>query len=185
MGQPLVLFGVLVLLALSYSPALVSAQDRGPGASASQQSQNDSSNAERETEMSSSKDTRIDLSPPRNDTKDHPNSSVSLNDGDDTPSDVGEMHPWDPHRAAKDIEVGDYYFKIKDYRGAMWRYQDALLYKPNDAVANFRLAQCEEKINKPSDAIQHYETYLKILPEGPFASDAKKALERLKPTAKK
>src|SRR5690348_15188667 len=79
--------------------------------SASSQSSQSGSSPERQAEMSSSKDTRIDLSPPRNDTKDHPNSSVSLNDGDDTPSDVGEMHPWDPHRAAKDIEVGDYYFK--------------------------------------------------------------------------
>src|SRR6185437_7036040 len=110
---------------------LTFAQTADDDSASSQSSQN---SPERQAEMSSSKDTRIDLSPPRNDTKDHPNSSVSLDDGDDTPSDVGEMHPWDPHRAAKDIEVGDYYFKIKDYRGATWRYQDALLYKPNDAV---------------------------------------------------
>lgn len=135
--------------------------------------------------MSSSRDTRIDLSPPKNDAKNHPNSSTLLEDSEDTNSDANEMHPWDPHRAAKDIEVGDYYLKLKNYRGAMWRYKDALLYKPNDAIANFRLAQCEEKTNQASGAIQHYEAYLKVLPEGPFAEDARKALERLKASAKK
>jgi predicted TPR repeat methyltransferase len=95
------------------------------------------------------------------------------------------MHAWDPHKAAKDIEVGDYYFKRKNYRGALERYKDALTYKPNDAVANFRLAECEEKMNSPADAVQHYEAYLKILPHGPFAADAQKALERLKARASK
>jgi len=141
--------------------------------------------AARQTEMSSSKDTRIDISPPRDDVKNHPNSSVPTVDSDEAPSDTDEMHPWDPHKAAKDIEVGDYYFKRKNYRGALERYKDALVYKPNDAVANFRLAECEEKMGNSADATQHYEAYLKILPEGPFAADAQKALDRLKPTAHK
>ena len=133
----------------------------------------------RQTEMSSSKDTRIDISPPKDDVKNHPNSAVPSTDSEEAPSDTEEMHPWDPHKAAKDIEVGDYYFKRKNYKGALERYKDALVYKPNDAVANFRLAECEEKIGNSRDATQHYEAYLKILPEGPFAADAQKALERL------
>src|SRR5690348_978730 len=65
----------------------------------------------RQTEMSSSKDTRIDISPPKDDVKNHPNSAVPSTDSEEAPSDTEEMHPWDPHKAAKDIEVGDYYFK--------------------------------------------------------------------------
>lgn len=141
--------------------------------------------AARQTEMSSSKDTRIDISPPKDDVKNHPNSSVPSTDSDEAPSDTDEMHPWDPHKAAKDIEVGDYYFKRKNYRGALERYKDALVYKPNDAVANFRLAECEERMGNSADASQHYEAYLKILPEGPFAAEARKALERLKSEARK
>jgi tetratricopeptide (TPR) repeat protein len=129
--------------------------------------------------MSSSKDTRIDLSPPKDDAKNHPDSTAIITD-EEAPSDVDEMHPWDPHKAAKDIEVGDYYFKRKNYRGALERYKDALVYKPSDAVANFRLAECEEKVGNSSDAVEHYQAYLKILPNGPFAADARKALDRLK-----
>jgi tetratricopeptide (TPR) repeat protein len=138
----------------------------------------------RQTEMSSSKDTRIDISPPKDDVKNHPTSAVPSTESE-APSDTEEMHPWDPHKAAKDIEVGDYYFKRKNYRGALERYKDALVYKPNDAIANFRLAECEEKMGNSRDATQHYEAYLKILPEGPFAADAQKALERLQQKSSK
>jgi tetratricopeptide (TPR) repeat protein len=156
------------------------AQDDDTATSAGQTQQNDSASASREAEVSSSKDTRIDLAPPRDDAKNHPDSGVAIMDSEEAPSDVDEMHAWDPHKAAKDIEVGDYYFKRKNYRGALERYKDALTFKPNDALANFRLAECEEKINSPTDAAQHYEAYLKILPHGPFAVDAQKALDRLK-----
>jgi len=129
---------------------------------------------------SSSRDTRVDLSPPKDDTKNHPNSGVTDTDPEDEPSDVQEMHPWNPYRAMKDDEVGDFYFKRKNYRAALVRYQDALVWKEKDAVANFRMAECYEKLDQPEQAIPHYQEYLKILPEGPFAKEARKALEKLK-----
>ena len=138
-----------------------------------------------ETGQSSSKDTLIDLSPPADDTKTHPQSSDALKD-EKSPSgssDVGEFHPWNPHKAAKDIEVGDFYFKRKNYRAAEDRYREALYYKDNDAVATFRLAQCLEKLDQPDEARKGYESYLKILPHGPEAETARKAIERLKTAA--
>jgi tetratricopeptide (TPR) repeat protein len=132
--------------------------------------------------QSSSKDTAIDLTPPPDDAKAHPKSSEILKDAEGIPDsgDVNEMHPWDPHRAAKDIEVGDFYFKRKNYRAAEDRYREALYYKDNDALATFRLAVCLEKLDQPDDARTEYENYLKILPHGPQAEDAQKAIERLK-----
>src|SRR5439155_13355 len=152
--------------------------DASPGASQAQQDQSESST--RASEMSSSKDTRIDLSPPANDQKSHPMSGAAVSDAEDAASDVQELHPWDPHKAAKDLEVGDFYFKKKNYRAALERYRDALVYKPNDAVANFRLAECSQKTGNSSEAITHYQEYLKILPHGPLALEAEKALEKLK-----
>lgn len=133
---------------------------------------------------SSSKDTRVDLSPPEDDAKTHPrNSEVLVDESDSGSGDVAEFHPWDPHRAAKDVEVGDYYFKRKNYKGAESRYREALLYKDNDAVATFRLAVCLEKLERPDEARVEYENYLKILPHGPDAEAAQKAVDRLKGTA--
>lgn len=127
---------------------------------------------------SSSKDTQIDLSPPADDVKAHPKSSDVLTDESDPGT--AEFHPWDPHRAAKDIEVGDFYFKRKNYAAAEDRYREALYYKDNDATATYRLAISLEKLDRPEEAREQYENYLKILPNGPQAEDVKKALERLK-----
>jgi tetratricopeptide (TPR) repeat protein len=136
-----------------------------------------------EAHESSSRDTRIDLSPPKNDVKDHPDSGAAVSgngtDPEDDTGDVNEMHPWNPYRAGKDDEVGDYYFRQKNYKAALARYQDALIYKEHDAFANFRMAQCYEKLNQPDEAVTHYKEYLKILPNGEFSKDAKKALAKL------
>lgn len=131
---------------------------------------------------SSSKDSQIDLSPPPDDAGVHPKSSDMLTDAEGSTgnADVSEFHPWDPHKAAKDIEVGDFYFKRKNYRAAEDRYREALVYKDNDAMATFRLAVCLEKMDQLSEAQKEYENYLKILPYGPQAADAKKAIDRLK-----
>jgi tetratricopeptide (TPR) repeat protein len=140
----------------------------------------------KEAGESSSRDSRIDLSPPANDAKDHPHSAIPEDEGiDNSSGDVQEFHPFDPHRAAKDIEVGDFYFKKKNYGAALERYREALFYKPNDALANFRMAQAFDKLARVDQAIEHYEEYLKILPTGPQAEEAKKALEKLKAISEK
>ena len=160
-----------------------------PGAAQAQEGDKDSnqnqppprSERSREAGESSSRDTRIDLSPPPNDAKDHPNSTLPAEDTDENASgDVREFHPFDPHRALKDIEVGDFYFKKKNYSAALDRYREALFYKPNDAVANFRMAQALDKLARLDEAAEHYQEYLKILPNGPLAEEAKKALEKIK-----
>jgi tetratricopeptide (TPR) repeat protein len=130
--------------------------------------------------MSSSKDTQIDLSPPADDTKAHPGSSDVLMDEGSGSADKNQFRYWDPHKAAKDVEVGDFYFNRKNYKAAEDRYREALLYKENDATATFRLALCLEKLDRPGEAQQEYESYLKILPGGPEAKKAEKAIARLK-----
>jgi len=137
---------------------------------------------DKEAGESSSRDSKIDISPPKDDDKNHPLSGTAVSDAEleAAPSDVQEFHPWDPHKAAKDVEVGDFYFKRKNYHAALARYQDALLWKNDDAMANFRIAQCFEKIDNPGDAATHYQEYLKILPHGPLSGEARKALDRLK-----
>ena len=132
---------------------------------------------------SSSKNTQIDISPPPDDAKDHPESAAAVSDAKEESgangSQVEEFHPWNPHKAMKDIEVGDFYFRQKNYKAALSRYQEALLYKPNDAVANFRSAQCFEKLDSLQDAVEHYQAYLKVMPHGPLSRDAEKALAKL------
>src|SRR5580658_642238 len=132
---------------------------------------------------SSSKDPQADLSPPPDDAKAHPQSSEAVAEAEAKALGTGgitEVQVWDPHKAAKDVEVGDFYFRRKNYRAAEDRYREALVYKDNDAVATIRLAECLEKLGVSDDALVEYQSYLKILPHGPQASEAQKAVERLK-----
>src|ERR1700683_4829630 len=132
---------------------------------------------------SSSKDTQLDLNPPANDAKVHPQSSAAVAEAEAatlSPGGISELHSWDPHKAAKNVEVGDFYFKRKNYHAAEERYREALRYKDNDAVATIRLAVCLEKLGILDDARAEYESYLRILPHGPQSSEAQKALARLK-----
>ena len=182
----------LAFLALIFSSVSLaqqaSSQQSSPTSQAPPRSEQDN---DRETEagVSSSKDTRIDLSAPRNDTKDHPYSTTSpakdTSPEEDTGAEVGEMQPFNPYRAVKDVEVGDFYFKRKSYKAALARYQDALNYKQNDAIANFRIAECYEKLDQSQDSVPYYQEYLRILPAGPLSKDAKKALARLGAPEKK
>jgi tetratricopeptide (TPR) repeat protein len=166
-------------LVILFSFSTIAQQDDSSSRQSEKQ-RDKSDDSARAAEESSSKDTRIDLSPPSDDQKNHPQSGTAVVDAEDSASDVQEMHPWDPHKAAKDIEVGDFYYKRKNYHAALDRYKEALIYKPNDALANFRLAECSEKTGNRDDAVTHYQEYLKILPHGPLSPDAQKALDRLK-----
>ena len=119
--------------------------------------------------QSSSNETRIDLTPPPDDMK-HEGADVTG---------VTEFHAYDPHKAAKNVEVGDFYFKRKNYRAAESRYEEALQWKPNDAVALFRLAEAQAQLGKKDDALRNYQAYLKILPQGEFATEAKSGIAKL------
>jgi tetratricopeptide (TPR) repeat protein len=172
------LFALLFLVLGSLTARSAAQQDDESLSKASRQDDKEAKSA-RATEESSSKDTRVDLSPPSNDQKNHPLSGAAVSDAQEAASDVQELHPWDPHKAAKDVEVGDYYFKRKNYKAAIERYKDALIYKQNDAIATFRLAESLDKTGKSGEAVTYYQDYLKILPHGPDAAEAQKALARL------
>jgi tetratricopeptide (TPR) repeat protein len=122
------------------------------------------------TGESSSRDSQIDLAP-RPDMK------------EPAPAETDEsvLQPWDPHKAAKDVEVGQYYLKIKNYRAALERFNHALIYKQNDAEATYGLAVTQEKLDLLALADQNYRKYLEILPNGPKSKEAQEAIQRLGP----
>ena len=125
---------------------------------------------------SSSKQTRIDVSPPSDDTKKHPEADLGDNAGD-----VDEFTPYSPMRAMKDVEIGDFYFKVKqNYPAAISRYREALEYKPHDAEATFKLAEVLNKTGDKAGAVENYQAYLKILPDGPYAKRAREEVDKLK-----
>jgi len=120
------------------------------------------------SEDSSSKQTKIDLSPPVG-------SRPSYDDDD-----VQEMRPYDPHRAAKDVEVAQYHLKNKNYPAAESRLREALRFKPNDPEATILLARAYDKDGKTTQAQENYAAYLKSFPKGEHSEEAQRAIFRLK-----
>jgi tetratricopeptide (TPR) repeat protein len=169
----------LLLATLTLAVVACAAQDSGVN-KASPQSAADRN---REAQESSSHDTRVDISPPKDDAKNHPASKDAVEDLEGSEavdaSGVQEFHPWNPMKALKSMEVGDFYFKRKNYRAALERYKEALYYKNGDALASYRIAVCQDKLGDKAEARNYYEQYLKILPEGPLAKDAHSSLDRL------
>jgi tetratricopeptide (TPR) repeat protein len=169
----------LVLLALLCFSGWTLAQQQAPPPANDAPPHSDTEEPKTAPGESSSRDTRIDLSPPKDDEKSHPNSGAAAPGFGDEAADTHELHPFNPYRANKDNEVGDYYYKRKNYKAALARYEDALAFKANDALANFHMAQCYEKLGQPEEAVTHFKEYLRILPQGPLSKDARKALEKL------
>jgi Tfp pilus assembly protein PilF len=121
------------------------------------------------TGESSSRDSAIDLNVRPE--KEEPKSA----------EDPSVLKPWDPHKAAKDVEVGEYYLKLKNYRAALERFNHALTYKPDDAEATYNLAFTQEKLELLSLADQSYHKYLEILPNGPKSKESEEAIKRIAP----
>ncbi len=119
---------------------------------------------------SSSRETQIDLSAPANGYK---------HEGAEAATGVGEFKKYDPHRADKDLEVAEYYAKQGNYRAALWRYQDALEYKPNDPTTTFKLAQAYAQLGRPQPAARYVTLYMRLAPDGEFVAEAKKMQEKL------
>ena len=80
--------------------------------------------------------------------------------------------------AQRNRDAGEIYYRDKNYRGSESRFREALRYEPADPVATFGLAESLEKLGKRDEARDAYQTYLIILPNGPSAAEAKKALKR-------
>lgn len=79
---------------------------------------------------------------------------------------------------AKNFEVGDIYFKGRNYKAAESRLREALEYKPNDPEATYKLAASVDKLGKADEAQTLYEKYLKLSPGGAYVDRARKALHK-------
>jgi Tetratricopeptide repeat len=79
----------------------------------------------------------------------------------------------------KNLDVAKLYLKQKNYRAAESRLEDALADKPHDPEATFLWAESLEKLQRTSDAVAAYSSYLTLAGQGKFAADSRTGLKRL------
>lgn len=66
--------------------------------------------------------------------------------------------------------VGNFYFRNREYGAAVEEYKKAIMYQPKDADAHYNLAIVnDEYLGNRTDALQHYKRFLAIAAEDPKA----------------
>ncbi|HET8964638.1 MAG TPA: hypothetical protein VFN20_00390 [Candidatus Acidoferrum sp.] len=87
---------------------------------------------------------------------------------------------WDPLRAEKDIEVGQYYLRKGDVDAAIDRFQDATLAKPGYAIPFRYLGEAQEKKKLKRDALKSYTRYLDLYPGAEDRDKIEKKIAKLR-----
>jgi tetratricopeptide (TPR) repeat protein len=115
-------------------------------------------------------------SPPNNDMK--PKSSGKQKK-DSATQNASDQPSWDPLRAEKDLEVGQYYMKKGDVDAAIDRFQDATTAKPGYAIPFRFLAEAQEKKGLKKQAIKSYQRYLDLYPHAEDGDKVRKKIAKL------
>jgi tetratricopeptide (TPR) repeat protein len=87
-------------------------------------------------------------------------------------------YTFNPLQANKELQIGNYYFKRKNYRAAAKRFTEATRWNPTFAEAFLRLGESEDKLKDPAAARQAYSKYLELAPDAKNAEDIKKRLTK-------
>jgi tetratricopeptide (TPR) repeat protein len=107
-----------------------------------------------------------------------PNKDSATTSAPDQPS-------WDPLRAEKDLEVGQYYMRKGDVDAAIDRFQDATTAKPGYAIPYRFLGDAQEKKGLKKKAIQSYQRYLDLYPHAEDKDKIQKKIDKLYKEAEK
>jgi len=86
---------------------------------------------------------------------------------------------WDPLRAEKDLEVGQYYMRKGDVDAAIDRFQDATIAKPGYAIPFRYLGEAQEKRGLKKQAVKSYQRYLDLYPHAEDGDKVRKRIDKL------
>ena len=101
-----------------------------------------------------------------------PNTDTATKNAPDQPT-------WDPVRAEKDLEVGQYYMRRGDVDAAIDRFTDATTAKPGYALPFRYLGEAQEKKGLKKDAVKSYQRYLDLYPHAEDGDKIRKKIEKL------
>jgi len=90
----------------------------------------------------------------------------------------------DPILCEKNISIGDYYYKQKNYVAAIRRYLDALEFQADSARAYDALARAYQKNGQPAKAIAAYKQFIEKNPDSPSIAEFRARLAKLEKNAK-
>ena len=102
------------------------------------------------------------------------------NKPDSATQNAPDQPAWDPLRAEKDLEVGQYYMRKGDVDAAIDRFQDATTAKPGYAIPFRYLGEAQEKRGLKRQALASYTRYLELYPHAEDGDKIRKKIEKLR-----
>ena len=118
-------------------------------------------------------DVRAQSSSSKDAPKPKPNTNTATQNAPDQPT-------WDPLRAEKDLQVGQYYLHKGDMDAAIDRFQDAAEAKPGYAIPFRFLGEAQERKGLKRDALKSYTRYLDLYPRAEDKDKIEKKIEKLR-----
>lgn len=89
----------------------------------------------------------------------------------------GELEPEHQESAQEDENVGSYYLDNHDWKGALSRFESALVLDPYNPDVYWGLAECQRHMGNFADARTNYQKVMEYDPGSRHAKEARKALE--------
>jgi tetratricopeptide (TPR) repeat protein len=89
-----------------------------------------------------------------------------------------------PVLAEQNVNIGNFYFKKKNYAAAIQRYLEALEYQPNSTRACEALARAYGKNSETAKAISIYKSLIEKNPDSPKIPDFRKKLSEIEKKSK-
>jgi tetratricopeptide (TPR) repeat protein len=86
---------------------------------------------------------------------------------------------YSPIEAEKSLQVGNFYYKGKNYDAAIMRYLEALEYQPDSAKAFEALARAYEKNKQYDKAAAVCRDFIRMNPDSPKSGDFRSRLAKL------
>ncbi|MCW5977081.1 MAG: hypothetical protein KIT09_03350 [Bryobacteraceae bacterium] len=104
-------------------------------------------------------------------------------------------YSFNPLQASKEFKVGEFYAKKGSFRAAAGRFEEATKWNPSFADAFLKLGEMREKIAElelnevekrltVESAVEAYQKYLELSPDGDKSKSVKRKLEKLKAAPK-
>jgi tetratricopeptide (TPR) repeat protein len=89
-----------------------------------------------------------------------------------------KVYSFNPLQAAKELQIGNFYFKKGSYRAAALRFREATRWNSELAEAWLRLAEAEEKQKDFAAAREAYTKYLELEPDAKNARSIRKKIKQ-------
>jgi tetratricopeptide (TPR) repeat protein len=94
-------------------------------------------------------------------------------------ADTNQPKEYDPLLSEKNLKIGDFYYKKKNYVAAIERYKDAIGYQPNHVEAYEALGRAYEKNGDPTKAAEVYRDFIQKNPDSPKIAEFRLKIAKL------